>query len=151
MAGKQSRLWIVNVISLFLFSLLSITGLINWLLLPRGHGSSAGFLVSLRHSLVTMHEWTALLFMIVIGVPISLHWPYVKKSLYVQLIIKQACNQNSPISYVSFLNFTLPYPVNWIVSPFAMIRLGVTWLDHCLPPTLRKASPDLRASQGAVR
>ncbi len=81
MAGKLSRLWIVNVISFFLFSLLSVTGLINWLLLPRGYGSGARFLVSLRHSLVTVHEWTALLFMIVIGVHISLHWAYVKKSL----------------------------------------------------------------------
>jgi hypothetical protein len=36
-------------------------------------------LVSLRHSLVTVHEWTALLFIIVIGVHISLHWAYVKK------------------------------------------------------------------------
>ena len=81
MAGKLSKLWIVNVISFFLFSLLSVTGLINWLLLPRGYGSSAGFLVSLRHSLVTIHEWTALLFMIVIGVHISLHWAYVKKTL----------------------------------------------------------------------
>jgi cytochrome b subunit of formate dehydrogenase len=81
MVGKLSRLWIVNVISFFLFSLLSVTGLINWLLLPRGYGSGAGFLVSLRHSLVTVHEWTALLFMIVIGVHISLHWAYVKKSL----------------------------------------------------------------------
>jgi len=81
MVGKLSRLWIVNVISFFLFSLLSVTGLINWLLLPRGYGSGAGFLVSLRHFLMTMHEWTALLFMIVIGVHISLHWAYVKKSL----------------------------------------------------------------------
>ncbi len=81
MVGKLSRLWIVNVISFFLFSLLSVTGLINWLLLPRGYGSGAGFLVSLRHSLVTVHEWTALLFMIVSGVHISLHWVYVKKTL----------------------------------------------------------------------
>jgi len=80
MAGKLSRLWIVNVISFSLFSLLSVTGLMNWLLLPRGYGH-AGFLVSLRHSLMTIHEWTALLFMIVIGVHISLHWAYVKKTL----------------------------------------------------------------------
>jgi Domain of unknown function (DUF4405) len=81
MVGKLSRLWIVNVISFFLFSLLSLTGLINWLLLPRGYGSGAGFFVSLRHSLVTVHEWTALLFMIVMGVHILLHWAYVKKNL----------------------------------------------------------------------
>jgi cytochrome b subunit of formate dehydrogenase len=81
MVGKLSRLWVVNGISFFLFSLLSVTGLINWLLLPRGYGSGAGFLVSLRHSLVTVHEWTALLFMIVIAVHILLHWSYVKKNL----------------------------------------------------------------------
>jgi len=50
MAEKVSRLWIVNVISFFLFSFLGVTGLINWLVLPRGYGQSAGFLVSLRHS-----------------------------------------------------------------------------------------------------
>ena len=81
MVGKLSRLWVVNGISFFLFSLLSVTGLINWLLLPRGYGSGAGFLVSLRHSLVTVHEWTALLFMILIAVHILLHWSYVKKNL----------------------------------------------------------------------
>ena len=80
MVGKLSRLWIVNVISFFLFTLLSITGLINWLLLPQGYGSRAGFLVSFRHFLVTVHEWTALLFMIVIGVHILLHLAYVKKN-----------------------------------------------------------------------
>ena len=81
MVGKLSRLWVVNGISFFLFSLLSVTGLMNWLLLPRGYGSRTGFLVSLRHSLVTVHEWTALLFMIVIAVHILLHWSYVKKNL----------------------------------------------------------------------
>jgi cytochrome b subunit of formate dehydrogenase len=81
MVGKLSRLWIVNIISFLLFFLLSVTGLINWLLLPRGYGASAGFLVSLRHSLVTVHEWAALLFMIVIVVHITLHWAYVKKTL----------------------------------------------------------------------
>ncbi len=81
MAGKISKLWIVNVTSFLLFALLGVTGLINWLLLPRGYGQGAGFLVSVRHSLVTMHEWAALLFIIVVGVHISLHWAYVKKSL----------------------------------------------------------------------
>jgi hypothetical protein len=81
MAGKLSKLWIFNVISFSLFSLLSVTGLINWLLLPRGYGSGASFLVSLRHFLITVHEWTGLFFIIVIGIHIALHWAYVKKSL----------------------------------------------------------------------
>jgi hypothetical protein len=81
MAVKLSRLWILNVISFLLFSSLTVTGLINWLLLPRGYGSSAGFLVSLRHLLITLHEWTGLLFIMVIGIHISLHWAYVKKNM----------------------------------------------------------------------
>jgi Domain of unknown function (DUF4405) len=81
MTEKVSKLWIVNVISFLLFSLMGVTGLINWLLLPRGYGQSAGFLASLRHSLVSVHEWTALVFMIVIGIHVSLHWGYVKKML----------------------------------------------------------------------
>jgi hypothetical protein len=81
MAQKISRLWMVNVLSFFLFSFVGVTGLINWLVLPRGYGQSAGFLISLRHSLVTMHGWAAFLFMIVIGVHILLHWPYVKNTL----------------------------------------------------------------------
>jgi hypothetical protein len=31
--------------------------------------------------LVSVHEWTALVFMIVIGIHVSLHWSYVKKML----------------------------------------------------------------------
>jgi hypothetical protein len=81
MAVKGFKLWIVNVLSFFLFSLLGVTGLINWLLLPRGHGSNAGFLASFRHFLITMHEWTGLLFMIIIGIHIALHWGYVRKNL----------------------------------------------------------------------
>ena len=80
MTGKLSSLWIVNGLSFFSFTLLSVTGPINRLLLPRGYGSGAGFLVSLRHSLVTVHERTALLFVIVIGVHIWRHWAYVKKN-----------------------------------------------------------------------
>jgi hypothetical protein len=34
---KMSKLWAVNSISFVLFILLSITGLINWLVLPKGY------------------------------------------------------------------------------------------------------------------
>ena len=78
---KVSRIWIVNVVSFFLFSLLGVTGLLNWLIVPWGRVQGAGFSVSLRHFLVTIHEWTALLFMITIGVHVSLHWSYIKNML----------------------------------------------------------------------
>lgn len=78
---KSSKLWIVNVISFILFIILSCTGLLNWLVLPRGYEARGSFLVSLRHFFITIHEWTALIFMIAIAVHIALHWTYIKSNL----------------------------------------------------------------------
>lgn len=78
---KASQLWIVNVLSFILFSVLGLTGLVNWLLLPRGYGKTGGLSAFLRHSLVEVHQWTALLFMLVIGIHLALHWSYIRKNL----------------------------------------------------------------------
>jgi hypothetical protein len=79
--SKSHQLWLVNVISFILFSILSITGLINWLVLPRGPGAGGGFLVSLRHFIRDVHEWTALGFIIVVTIHLFLHWGYIKANL----------------------------------------------------------------------
>ncbi|MGA8018463.1 MAG: DUF4405 domain-containing protein [Desulfobacterales bacterium] len=79
--GRSLKLWIVNVISFILFFILCGTGLLNWLVLPRGYEARGSFLVSLRHFLIAFHEWTALIFMIVIAVHMILHWPYIKTNL----------------------------------------------------------------------
>ena len=79
--GRSSKLWIVNVISFILFIILGSTGLLNWLVLPRGYEARGSFLVSLRHFFITIHEWAALIFMIVVAVHIILHWPYIKSNL----------------------------------------------------------------------
>ena len=78
--GRSSKLWIVNVISFILFVVLSGTGLLNWLVLPRGYEARGSFLVSLRHFFIAFHEWVALIFIIVVAVHIVLHWPYVKSN-----------------------------------------------------------------------
>ncbi len=78
---KAFKLWAVNVSSFILFILLSVTGLLNWLVLPRGYEARGSVLVSVRHFLVSIHEWTALLFMITIVIHIILHWTYVKSNL----------------------------------------------------------------------
>jgi hypothetical protein len=88
MNGKALKLWVVNVVSFILFSLLGITGLINWLILPKGYGNRGGVLVSLRHFLVEVHEWAGLLFIIIIVVHIVLHWGYVKTNLKKYGIVK---------------------------------------------------------------
>jgi len=79
--GRSSKLWIVNVISFILFIILCSTGLLNWLVLPRGYEARGSLLVSLRHFFIAFHEWAALVFMIVVAVHIVLHWPYIKSNL----------------------------------------------------------------------
>ena len=78
---KAFKLWVINVFSFILFMVLGITGLLNWLALPRGFEARGSLLVSVRHFLVTVHEWTALIFMITIAIHIILHWTYVKSNL----------------------------------------------------------------------
>ena len=79
--GRSSKLWVVNVISFIFFIDLCITGLLNWLVLPKGYEARGSFLVSLRHFFIAFHEWAALIFMIVVAVHIVLHWPYIKSNL----------------------------------------------------------------------
>ncbi|RPI71971.1 MAG: DUF4405 domain-containing protein [Geobacteraceae bacterium] len=79
--GKYSKLWTVNVISFILFVILCSTGLINWLVLPRGYEARGNFLVSLRHFFIAIHEWAGLIFIVLIAIHIILHWPYIKSNL----------------------------------------------------------------------
>ncbi len=78
---KASKLWIVNVVSFMLFIILSGTGLLNGYVLPRGYEARGSFLVSVRHFFVALHEWTALIFMVMVVIHIALHWSYVKSNL----------------------------------------------------------------------
>jgi cytochrome b subunit of formate dehydrogenase len=87
-SGRSSKLWIVNVISFILFIILFITGLLNWLVLPRGYEARGSFSVSLRHFFIVIHEWAAMIFMVLITVHIVLHWPYIKSNLKKYGIIK---------------------------------------------------------------
>ncbi len=89
MNRKAHRFWIVNVLSFILLGLLAITGLTNWLVLPKGGGAKGGFLASLRHFLIDVHEWAALLFLIVIIVHISFHWGYVMAMLREHGIVRK--------------------------------------------------------------
>jgi hypothetical protein len=78
---KAFKLWAVNVLSFILFILVSVTGLLNWLVLPRGYEARGSVLVSVRHFLITVHEWTALIFLITIVIHLFLHWKYIRSNL----------------------------------------------------------------------
>ncbi len=80
-SNKVFKLWMANLISFALLVLLSITGLVNWLILPRGFEAKGGFAVSLRHFFVEIHQWTALLFLAVVLVHILFHRGYIRTNL----------------------------------------------------------------------
>lgn len=78
---KKLKLWTVNIISFVLFVLLAITGLINWLVLPHGLGRRGGFIVEIRHLLMELHAWLAMLFVVAIIIHLVLHRSYIKANL----------------------------------------------------------------------
>ncbi|MGB5984307.1 MAG: DUF4405 domain-containing protein [Desulfobacterales bacterium] len=80
-SNKAKAMWIVNLISFVLFGVLSLSGLINWLILPRGPDAREGVLISLRHLIRDVHTWTALIFILIILVHLGLHFKYIKAHL----------------------------------------------------------------------
>jgi membrane protein implicated in regulation of membrane protease activity len=80
-ATKEPFGWIVSVIAFVLLVLLASTGLINWVLLPRGGTATGGLLLGLRHGLRAIHQFSAVLFAAAVGVHLWLHWGYIKARL----------------------------------------------------------------------
>ncbi len=85
---KSHIIWLVNVVAFLLLAVLSLTGLINWLILPKGYEAKGSILISMRHLFREIHEWTAVLFIVVIFIHLVLHWPYVKLNLKKYKIVK---------------------------------------------------------------
>jgi predicted MFS family arabinose efflux permease len=79
--NRSVRLWIVNVISFIFLVIVSLTGMVNWLLLPRGYKGGENVLVSIRHFLREVHQWSALLLLVMIVIHMTLHWTYIKSNL----------------------------------------------------------------------
>jgi len=79
--NKATTLWAVNIVSFFLFLVLAASGLINGLLIPGEFRGEGGFMMSVRHFLRGIHEWTALLFIIAVVIHLILHWPYIRANL----------------------------------------------------------------------
>jgi hypothetical protein len=79
--GKHAKRLSVNVISVVLLSLLTVTGLVNWLVLPHGGCRREGFLIGTRHLLMDVHAWLAMLFPVAIAIHLMLHGSYIKAIL----------------------------------------------------------------------
>ena len=54
--SKAVQLWFVNIISFILFFVLTVTGLLNWLVIPHGYRGEGGMLISFSHFLGEVHE-----------------------------------------------------------------------------------------------
>jgi hypothetical protein len=80
-SDRSVKLWAVNVLTFIFLCILSVTGLINWLLLPRGYSGGEGAWLSLRHFLRDFHQWSALIFLILVVIHMALHWGYIKSNL----------------------------------------------------------------------
>jgi hypothetical protein len=80
-SNRSLKLWMVNVVSFLLLSLSTVTGLMNWLVLPKGYEARRGFALTARHLLLDVHQWAGLAFMVIIVIHIVLHWSYIKHNL----------------------------------------------------------------------
>jgi len=87
---KHLKLWTVNIVTFILFSLLAVTGLINWRVLPHGGGRREGILIEIRHLLMEVHTWLAMLFLLAVAIHLMLHWSYIKANLKKSGLLKQA-------------------------------------------------------------
>ncbi len=87
MSQKSSYYLLINVVNIFLFAVLAMTGMITWIL-PHGHGSE-GFLISLRHFLREIHEWSGLAFIVFGTIHVIVHWTYIRNNLIKYGIIKE--------------------------------------------------------------
>src|SRR5512135_537962 len=73
--SKGLRLWLLNLVLFTCFVLLSLTGLIPWVFLPRGPrpGDGSGLYV-LRHTLIELHQWLALALIVLVVLHLVWHW-----------------------------------------------------------------------------
>jgi hypothetical protein len=79
--NRSSALWRVNIVAFSFLVLLAITGLIDWLLPRGGYRPGLNGLCTIRHFLLEVHLWVALLFVISIVVHGVLHWSYIRTNL----------------------------------------------------------------------
>jgi len=78
---RSIKLWAVNVLTFVFLCILSVTGLINWLLLPRGYRGGESVWLSLRHVLQDLHQWSAIAFLVLVVIHLALHWSYIQSNL----------------------------------------------------------------------
>ena len=76
----------INILNFLVFLIISVSGLILWLVLPGGRGfrglmgleQNNIFLGLKRDCWKTLHNYSGLILMLLVLVHLVLHWPYIK-------------------------------------------------------------------------
>ncbi len=77
---KHNQNLIIDIISFLNLVLLIITGSVMYFILPHGSRDKE-WLGLTRHEWGDIHFWVAILFVVVIGVHLVLHWKWIKYSV----------------------------------------------------------------------
>ncbi|MFZ7127780.1 MAG: DUF4405 domain-containing protein [Desulfobacterales bacterium] len=76
--NRTEKLWIVNVVTFILLSIMILTGVVLWLLHGGGPVRRGG---GWFHMLRDVHTWTALFFVVSVGVHLLLHRSYIRNQM----------------------------------------------------------------------
>jgi len=70
--------FLVDLLMFISFIILSISGFILWLVLPRGSGKIGAGFILLREEWLSIHAWLSVLLIILIFIHLLLNWCWVK-------------------------------------------------------------------------
>ena len=77
---KHNKNLITDIVSFLSLILLTMTGIVMYFVLPHG-SKDKEWLGLTRHEWGDVHFWVAILFVVIIGVHLVLHWKWIRHSL----------------------------------------------------------------------
>ena len=122
MFGKTKTNFWFDVTIFILFLITALTGLLLWLILPDGRGSSGTIFLGLtRQSWIDLHNWIGLAMLAGITLHLLLHWQWISCvwQRYFKKLAKQArinFSLNS-LLFVAFFLVNLTGLIAWQVLP----------------------------------
>ncbi len=122
MFGKTKTNFWFDVTIFILFLITALTGLLLWLILPGGRGSSGTIFLGLtRQSWIDLHNWIGLAMLVGVTLHLLLHWKWIScvSQRYFKKLARQArvnFSLNS-LLFVAFFLVNLSGLIAWLVLP----------------------------------
>ena len=77
---------LVDIVAFFTFLISALSGIVLWQVLPSGNGFQGGrdlltgqyFLGLTRHEWIDIHNISSLVFLIIVGIHLVLHWNWIR-------------------------------------------------------------------------